>query len=72
MAAQILRRAVSLRVPGIVLEFELLPAMTERPEWGAEITAVLKRHLTAATKSIISLALCASLPPTYAISKSRR
>jgi len=33
MAAQILRRAVALAVPGIVLEFELLPAMTERPEW---------------------------------------
>jgi methanol--5-hydroxybenzimidazolylcobamide Co-methyltransferase len=47
MAAQILRRAVSLRVPGIVLEFELLPPMTNRPEWGAEITAVLKRHLVA-------------------------
>jgi methanol--5-hydroxybenzimidazolylcobamide Co-methyltransferase len=47
MAAQILRRAVSLGVPGIVLEFELLPPMTDRPEWGAEITAVLKRHMTA-------------------------
>jgi methanol--5-hydroxybenzimidazolylcobamide Co-methyltransferase len=47
MAAQILRRAVSLGAPGIVLEFELLPPMTERPEWGAEITAVLKRHMTA-------------------------
>jgi methanol---5-hydroxybenzimidazolylcobamide Co-methyltransferase len=47
MAAQILRRAVSLGVPGLVLEFELLPPMTERPEWGAEITAVLKRHMTA-------------------------
>ena len=47
MARQILRRAVSLSVPGIVLEFELLPPMTERPEWGAEITAVLKRHMTA-------------------------
>ena len=45
MAEQILRRAVSLGVPGIVLEFELLPPMTERPEWGAEITALLKRHL---------------------------
>jgi methanol--5-hydroxybenzimidazolylcobamide Co-methyltransferase len=45
MARQILRRALALRVPGIVLEFELLPAMTERPEWGAEITALLKRHL---------------------------
>ncbi|MGO8757582.1 MAG: methyltransferase MtaB domain-containing protein [Terracidiphilus sp.] len=48
MAAQILRRAVALAVPGIVLEFELLPAMTERPEWGAEITTILKRHLVAA------------------------
>ncbi len=47
MAAQILRRAVALAVPGIVLEFELLPTMTERPEWGAEITALLKRHLIA-------------------------
>ena len=47
MASQILRRAVSLGVPGIVLEFELLPPMTKRPEWGAEITAVLKRHLVA-------------------------
>jgi methanol--5-hydroxybenzimidazolylcobamide Co-methyltransferase len=48
MAEQILRRAVALSTPGIVLEFELLPAMTERPEWGAEITALLKRRLTAA------------------------
>jgi len=47
MAEQILRRAVSLAVPGIVLEFELLPPMTERPEWGAEITSLLKRRLTA-------------------------
>jgi methanol--5-hydroxybenzimidazolylcobamide Co-methyltransferase len=45
MAEQILRRAVSLTVPGIQLEFELLPPMTERPEWGAEITALLKQHL---------------------------
>ena len=29
MAAQILRRAVALSVLGIVLEFELLPAMTD-------------------------------------------
>src|ERR1017187_2495637 len=45
MAKNILKRAVSLQVPGIVLEFELLPAMTEMPEWGAEITALLRRHL---------------------------
>jgi methanol--5-hydroxybenzimidazolylcobamide Co-methyltransferase len=48
MASQILRRAVSLGVHGIVLEFELLPPMTDHPVWGAEITAVLKRHLATA------------------------
>ncbi len=47
MAEQILRRAASLAVPGIVLEFELLPPMTERPEWGAEIAALLKQRLIA-------------------------
>ena len=41
----ILKRAVALQVPGIVLEFELLPAMTETPAVGAEITAILHRHL---------------------------
>ena len=46
MADHILRRAVALAVPGIVLEFELLPPMTERPEWGAEITALLKQRLS--------------------------
>lgn len=48
MVKAILRRAVTLRVPGIVLEFELLPAMTETPEWGAEITALLKKHMVEA------------------------
>ena len=37
----VVKRAVALQVPGIVLEFEHLPAMTEIPEWGAEITALL-------------------------------
>jgi len=45
MATNILKRAIALKVPGIVLEFELLPAMTETPEWGAELTALLHRHL---------------------------
>lgn len=45
MARNILKRAIALRVPGLVLEFELLPAMTLVPEWGAEITALLHRHL---------------------------
>lgn len=51
MAKSILRRAVSLHVPGIVLEFELLPAMTETPEWGAEITALLHLHLEEAHRT---------------------
>lgn len=51
MARNILKRAVALQVPGLVLEFELLPAMTEQPEWGAEITALLHRHLRAASEN---------------------
>ena len=45
IATGVLQRAVALRVPGIVIEFELLPPMTDRPEWGAEITAILRGHL---------------------------
>jgi methanol---5-hydroxybenzimidazolylcobamide Co-methyltransferase len=48
IAKNVLKRAVALHVPGIVLEFELLPSMTETPEWGAEITALLHRHLAEA------------------------
>ena len=45
MARNILKRAVALQMPGIVLEFELLPAMTDTPDLGAEVTAILHRHL---------------------------
>jgi methanol--5-hydroxybenzimidazolylcobamide Co-methyltransferase len=38
IARSVVRRALALRVPGLVLEFEHLPPMTERPDWGAEIT----------------------------------
>jgi methanol--5-hydroxybenzimidazolylcobamide Co-methyltransferase len=48
MAGNILRRAVALQVPGIVLEFELLPPMTANPPWGAEITRLLHQHLAEA------------------------
>ena len=48
MATGILKRSVALQVPGIVLEFELLPAMTANPAWGAEITSLLRRHLAEA------------------------
>jgi methanol--5-hydroxybenzimidazolylcobamide Co-methyltransferase len=43
----VVRRASALRLPGVVLEFEQLPAMTERPQWGGEITSVLQKHLQA-------------------------
>ena len=36
-----LRRAAELEVPGVVIEFETLPPMTEHPAWGLEITNVL-------------------------------
>ena len=45
IAKDILRRAAHLYAPGIVLEFELLPPMTEHPEWGAELTRILKSHM---------------------------
>jgi len=41
----LVRAAERLRVPGLVVEFELLPPMTEHPEWGAEITRLLASHL---------------------------
>ncbi len=45
MIEGICRRATDLEAPGLVIEFELLPPMTARPEWGAEITAILRRAL---------------------------
>jgi methanol--5-hydroxybenzimidazolylcobamide Co-methyltransferase len=36
-----LRRAAELEVPGVVIEFETLPPMTEHPAWGLEIVQVL-------------------------------
>jgi methanol--5-hydroxybenzimidazolylcobamide Co-methyltransferase len=48
MAEAIIRRALALRLPGLVLELELLPPMTERPEWGAQITTLLRDALQVA------------------------
>jgi methanol--5-hydroxybenzimidazolylcobamide Co-methyltransferase len=36
-----LLRAVELECPGVVVEFETLPPMTEHPEWGLEIAGIL-------------------------------
>jgi methanol--5-hydroxybenzimidazolylcobamide Co-methyltransferase len=44
-------RAVALHAPGLVVEFELLPDLTLQAEWGAEITAILRKRLDAAYAS---------------------
>lgn len=35
------RRAVELAVPGLVVEFETLPPMTEHPDWGMRVVRIL-------------------------------
>ncbi len=41
MIEGVVRRAVELEVPALLVEFETLPPMTVRPAWGAEITRLL-------------------------------
>ena len=36
-----LRRAAELEAPGVVIEFETLPPMTEHPQWGLDIVNIL-------------------------------
>jgi methanol--5-hydroxybenzimidazolylcobamide Co-methyltransferase len=38
-------RAVALGLPGLLVEFELLPELTATPEWGAEVTRTLRAAL---------------------------
>ena len=45
MITEASKRAVELNAPGLVVEFELLPDLTLTPEWGAEITKILKDAL---------------------------
>jgi methanol---5-hydroxybenzimidazolylcobamide Co-methyltransferase len=45
MIMDICKRAVNLHAPGLVVEFELLPDLTIHPEWGAEITKILRDTL---------------------------
>ncbi len=42
MIQEACRRAVELGAEGFVIEFELLPELTRYPEWGAEITKILR------------------------------
>jgi methanol---5-hydroxybenzimidazolylcobamide Co-methyltransferase len=43
-----LQRAVELDAPGLVIEFETLPPMTENPDWGIELTQILLDAMEAA------------------------
>jgi len=43
--AEALTRAVELEVPGLVIEFETLPPMTQHPEWGLEVVHILLEAL---------------------------
>lgn len=56
MIAGVCKRAVELQAPGLVVEFELLPELTLTPEWGAEITALLRATLDqyAAQEGLVS------------------
>ena len=45
MITEACTRAVELYAPGLVVEFELLPELTQVPEWGAEITRILSDTL---------------------------
>ncbi|RPI67931.1 MAG: methanol--corrinoid methyltransferase, partial [Ignavibacteriales bacterium] len=42
---EVCKRAVDLKTPALIVEFELLPPMTNNPEWGAEITKILSDNL---------------------------
>jgi methanol--5-hydroxybenzimidazolylcobamide Co-methyltransferase len=59
----IVRASRRLRLPGLVVEFELLPPMTETPAWGAEITAILHGALAQAHKEY-GLASALRVTPT--------
>lgn len=45
VADMFVKAARRLHLPGLMIEFELLPPMTAKPEWGAEITEILKNGL---------------------------
>ena len=53
----IVERAKALELPGLMIEFEHLPPMTEAPERGAELTAILREALGVADAAGIRTAL---------------
>ena len=55
-----LHRAVELEAPGLVIEFETLPPMTENPSWGIDIAKILldsmeKAHSKHGLKSVLRM-----------------
>jgi len=55
-----LQRAVELEAPGLVVEFETLPPMTENPGWGIELTRILldgmaEAHAKHGLKSVLRI-----------------
>ncbi len=55
-----LQRAVELDAPGLVVEFETLPPMTENPSWGIELTRLLldgmaQAHAKHGLKSVLRI-----------------
>ena len=63
IGAMLVRAAKRLQLPGLMVEFELLPPMTEHPEWGGEITSILTQHLQEAHASY-NLACALRVTPT--------
>jgi methanol--5-hydroxybenzimidazolylcobamide Co-methyltransferase len=45
MITEACTRAVELHAPGLIVEFELLPDLTTEPQWGADITRILRDTL---------------------------
>ncbi|SHF90656.1 methanol:corrinoid methyltransferase [Caldanaerobius fijiensis DSM 17918] len=45
MIEGVLKRAVELHAPGIVVEIELLPDMTAVPEWGIEVCKIVRERM---------------------------
>jgi len=45
MITEACKRAVELHTPALIVEFELLPDLTTEPEWGAEVTRILRAAL---------------------------
>ncbi|MCF7838294.1 MAG: methanol--corrinoid methyltransferase [Candidatus Marinimicrobia bacterium] len=58
--AEVTQRAAELEAPGLVVEFETLPAMTEEPAWAIEIADILQTgieqaHQTHGLKSVLRM-----------------